>query len=245
MPTSVWSVKARTVRRVGVDLLEHLPGPYLAVMRRRHPEWLVVDSYTDIVIDGYQSSGCTFARKAMEHANPSVRIASHTHSWAHVARGVRLGKPVVVLLREPHEAIASHAARMRLHDLHREIERYRRFYRGVERYRARVVLAPFAVTTKRFGDVIRATNQKFGRSFVPFPHDNTSAVAAIFDEMEREATSAPPGSDLAWRVARPQPARQEASAEIRHRLSTEPYRRRLTACDALYQRLVDGACESL
>jgi hypothetical protein len=225
---------------MGVNLLEHLPAAYCALMRRRHPEWLLVTSDSDIVIEGYQSSGNTFARKAMAHANPTVRIASHAHSWAHVAQGVRRGKPVVVLLREPREVIASHVVRMRLEDLDLEIERYIGFYRGVEPLAARVVLAPFAVTTTRFGDVIRAVNQKFGRSFIPFP-DDASAVAAVFDEMEREVRSSPPATDLAWRIARPHPARHEASASIRQRLSAERYRRRLAVCDALYGRLLEAA----
>lgn len=233
------------VRRVGVNLLEHLPPAYCSVMRRRHPEWLVVEAGTDIVIDGYQSSACTFARKAMEHANPSARIASHTHSWAHVAEGLRRGKPVVVLLREPREAITSHAVRMRLDDLNRELDRYLRFYRGVEPFAPRVVLSPFTFTTERFGDVIKAVNQKFGRSFVPFPHNDASAVAAVFDEMEQEVRSTDPAADLAWRIARPHPDRGEARARIRQEIAGEPHRQRLAACEAVYGRLLDSAMAGL
>src|SRR5256714_6089658 len=98
-------------------------------MRPRHPEWFLVNAGTDVVIESYQSCGNTFARKAMEHATPRARVASHSHSWANVARGLRLRKPVVVLLRHPLDAVASHAVRMRLDDLDRELRRYRHFYR--------------------------------------------------------------------------------------------------------------------
>ena len=110
-----------------MDLLESLPVAYCAVMRSRHPEWFLAGAGTDVVIEGYQSCGNTFARKAMEHSNPSVRIASHTHSWANVAVGLRLGKPVIVLLRQPLDAVASHAVRMRLDDLDPELSGYPRF----------------------------------------------------------------------------------------------------------------------
>ncbi|HEY0397034.1 MAG TPA: hypothetical protein VGF00_01520, partial [Acidimicrobiia bacterium] len=145
--TVATSSRARTV---AADLLEHVPGAYCALMRRRHPEWFLVDEDTDVVVEGYQSCGNTFARKALEHANPSLRIASHSHSWANVARGLRLGKPVVVLLRPPLEAVASHAVRMRLDDLDRELRRYRHFYRRVAAMSASVVLAPFDVTVNRY-----------------------------------------------------------------------------------------------
>src|SRR5919108_5320032 len=84
---------AARARTLATNLLELSPGAYCSVMRRRHPEWFLVDARTDVVIEGYQSCGNTFARKAMEHANPHARIASHSHSWANVARGLRLRQP--------------------------------------------------------------------------------------------------------------------------------------------------------
>jgi hypothetical protein len=241
MTSSVCGVNARAVRRRAVNLLEHVPPVYCAVMGRRHPEWPLVEPDSDIVIDGYQSSGITFARKAMEHANPSIRIASHVHSWAHVAQGLRRGKPVVVLLRPPLEGIASHATRMRLDDLDLEVERYLRFYRGVERFADGVVLSPFSATTTRFGEVIKAVNEKFGRSFIPFPHEDASAVAAVFEEMEREVSTTDPAADLAWRIARPNPARRQSGDAIRQQLSGERYRHRLAACESVYRRLAAAA----
>src|SRR5689334_6906810 len=120
---------AVSARTLATGLLEQVPAAYCSVMRRRHPEWLLVASDTDLVIEGYQSCGNTFARKAMEHANPQIRIASHSHSWAHVARGLHLGKPVVVLLRHPLDAVASHTVRMRLDNLDGQLANHHRFYR--------------------------------------------------------------------------------------------------------------------
>ena len=54
------------LRAAGVRVLENVPPAYCAIMRRRHPEWLVVDRRCDLVIEGYQSSGNTFARKLSE-----------------------------------------------------------------------------------------------------------------------------------------------------------------------------------
>lgn len=232
------TVKASArARALATDLLEYLPGAYCSVMRRRHPEWLLVEPDTDLIIEGYQSCGNTFARKAMEHANPKIRIASHSHSWAHVARGLRLGKPVVVLLRHPLDAVASHAVRMRLDDLDRELRRYNRFYRRVSTMSESLVLAPFEVTANRFCDVISQVNARFSTRFTLFDHNDPVAVAEVFAEMEREVLSSPPELDLVWRIARPSPERGEASREMRARL-TDRHQPALARCEAVYDELL-------
>jgi hypothetical protein len=228
------SSRARTL---ATDLLEYVPGAYCSVMRHRHPEWLLVGPDTDLVIEGYQSCGNTFARKAMEHANPSIKIASHSHSWAHVAHGLRLGKPVVVLLRPPLDAVASHAVRMRLDDLDRELRRYRHFYRRVAAMSASVLLAPFDVTVNRYCDVITQVNARFSTRFDVFDHTDPVAVAEVFEEMEREALSSPTELDRMWRIARPSPERGEATREMRARLTGERHRAALARCDAIYEEL--------
>jgi hypothetical protein len=225
------------VRTVASDLLEQVPSVYCSVMRRRHPEWFLVDARTDVVIESYQSCGNTFARKAMEHANPQARIASHSHSWANVARGLRLGKPVVVLLRDPVEAIASHVVRMRLDDLDRELRRYRRFFGRVAAVPESVVLTPFEVTVNRFGDVIGAVNTRFSTGFKVFDHADPASKAEVFEEMEREARSTPSELDRMWRIARPNAERAEATKEMQARLKGPEHRPALARCEAVYEEL--------
>ena len=207
-------------------------------MRRRHPEWFLVDVDTDLVIEGYQSCGNTFARKAMEHANPGARIASHSHSWANVARGLRLRKPVVVLLRPPLDAIASHAVRMRLDDLERQLRRYHHFFHRVTGVAGSVVLAPFDVTVNRFGDVIAAVNARFSTTFHVFDHANPDARAEVFAEMEREALSTPSELDRMWRIARPSAERQEATRQMKARLTSDRHRAALARCEVVYEQLL-------
>jgi hypothetical protein len=226
------------VRALASDLLEQIPSVYCSVMRRRHPEWFLVDADTDVVIESYQSCGNTFARKAMEHANPQARIASHSHSWANVARGLQLRKPVVVLMRHPLDAVASHAVRMRLDDLDRELHRYHRFFSRVAGVADAVVLAPFEVATDRFGDVIREVNARFSTGFNVFDHTDPAAKAEVFAEMDREAASSPSELDRGWRVARPNAERAEATQEMKARLSSEPHRAALARCESVYGQLL-------
>jgi hypothetical protein len=229
---------APQARSLATHLLEQVPTVYCSVMRRRHPEWFLVDPDTDVVIESYQSCGNTFARKAMEYANPQARIASHSHSWANVARGLRLGKPVVVLLRPPLDAVASHAVRMRLDDLDRELRRYHRFFRRVTGVADAVVLAPFDVTVNRFGDVIAEVNARFSTRFRLFDHSDPAAKAAVFEEMDREALSSPSELDRVWRVARPNADRAEVTRETKARLSSERHRAALARCEDVYETLL-------
>lgn len=226
-------------RTLAGDLLESVPSVYCSVMRRRHPEWFLVDADTDLVIESYQSCGNTFARKAMEHANPEARIASHSHSWANVARGLRLRKPVVVLMRHPLDAVASHAVRMRLDDLDRELRRYHRFFRRATGVAGSVVLAPFDVTVDRFGDVIAAVNDRFSTRFNLFEHSDAAAKAEVFAEMEREALSSPSELDRLWRIARPSADRAAAAGEMKARLTSGRHRPALARCEAVYERLLE------
>lgn len=235
MPLAGVAPRARTL---ATDVLERVPAVYCSVMRRRHPEWFLVDADTDIVIESYQSCGNTFARKAMERANPDARIASHSHSWANVARGLRLGKPVVVLLRHPVDAVASHAVRMHLDDVDRELQRYHRFFERVRGAAADVVLTPFEVTVNRFGDVIAEVNARFSTNFKIFDHADPAAKAAVFEEMDREALSSPAELDRRWRVARPNAERAAATQEMKDRLRGEAHRSTLIRCIAVYDDLL-------
>jgi hypothetical protein len=229
------AVRARTL---ATELLELAPVAYCSVMRRRHPEWFLVDSGTDVVIESYQSCGNTFARKAMEHANPQASIASHSHSWANVSRGLRLGKPVVVLLRPPLDAVASHTVRMRLDDLDRELRRYHRFFHKVTGVADSVVLAPFDVVVNRFGDVIAEVNARFATRFALFDHSDPQAKAQVFEEMDREAFSSPSELDRVWRVARPNADRAEATREMKARLNSPAFRPALARCEQVYDQLL-------
>jgi hypothetical protein len=72
-------------------------------------------------------------QEALVTRNPGLRIASHVHCAAQVTRGVALGKPILVLLREPRSALA--AFRVAYPNLSVGVlaYSYRQFYRTVVR----------------------------------------------------------------------------------------------------------------
>lgn len=242
----MWHKRILTrARAAGVSALERSPALYCRVMRRRH-QLPFLDAATEIVIDGYPCSANSFARLAFLHANPGARVATHTHRWPHLALAVRRGIPAVVLIREPVDAVASHVVRMGA-DPAAEFAHYERFYRSLLPLVDHVVVAPFDVVTSRFGTVIDRVNQQFATGFVPFDHDDATAVAAVFDEMDaptrwRQQTGDETGAhDWQWKVAHPSPERHERTAGVKELISSTPFSERRERCQELYDRMVSTA----
>src|SRR5215211_299391 len=144
----------------------------------------IVDERTDLVIEGFPRSGNTFAVFAFEMAQPrTVRIAHHLHAAAQVVRGVRLGRPVVVLLREPTDAVLSHLVRQPGITPRQALRNWIRFYRPIDSLRNDVCVATFDEVTTDLGPVIERVNVRFGTSFAPFEH-TPGNVRRCFERIE-------------------------------------------------------------
>jgi hypothetical protein len=206
---------------------------YTAYRRRRHPSWPVVDARTDVVIEGRPGCGNSFAREAMLLANPSIRVASHVHSAAQVLEGIRLGKPAVVIIRRPLDAIVSEAARFEGVDVRHELVSFARFYERLVPRAGDLVVASFERVTSRFGDVVRALNVRFGTTFEAFPHEDPSAVERVFSTLV--AYNRSQGIE-AGRAAIPGQARDERERRARSMLEDPRLAELVRRCDAAYAR---------
>lgn len=223
----------RRARRGWYALLERQPTVYSAYRRRRHPSWPVVDARSDVVIEGRPGCGNSFAREAMLLANPGISVASHVHSSAQVLEGVRLGKPVVVIVRRPVDAIASEAARFADVDVRYELISFARFYERLLPRAGDLVVATFERVTSHFGDVVQAVNARFGTMFEPFAHDDPSAVEHVFSTLV--AYNRSQGIEEG-RAAIPGQARDERKARARSMLDDPRHVELVRRCDTAYLR---------
>lgn len=204
----------------------------------RHPRFrhLLVRPDTDLVIEGFPRSANSFAVLAFEQAQPSPpRLAHHLHAPAQLELAVRYGVPVLVLLREPIDAVASLLIREPGLDADVALARYHAFHRAVERHVERLVLARFTQVTRDFGSVIEAVNQRFGRSFTPY-RNGARADARVFEAIDA-LNRTHEGGGL-HRLARPDAARASAldgAARLARANALAP------AARALYERLA-GRC---
>lgn len=134
------------------------------------------------VIDGYPRSANSFAVRAfMEAQGGFVRVGNHTHSPANIIRGVRLAKPVLLVVREPKDAILGYCAwsdqtEGKLNDflmrrqLNLFLKRYVSFHRKLLPYLDQIVVADFNEVTSDYGGVIVMLNERYGTDFNVFEH---------------------------------------------------------------------------
>ncbi|MGH3926844.1 MAG: hypothetical protein ACRDTT_28930, partial [Pseudonocardiaceae bacterium] len=136
--------------------------PLIVRGRRTRLAGLLATRNSDIVIDGPPRSANTFSVQAFRTVNPAVCVAHHMHAPAHVLLGVRLGLPVIVVLRPPRDAVLSEVVREPRKTIRRALAEWISFYDTVESVLDSIVVAEFRIVTSNYAVVIEAVNERFG-----------------------------------------------------------------------------------
>jgi hypothetical protein len=172
-----------------------------------------VDRRTDLVIDGFERSGNTFAYLAFVDANGTgFRVAHHTHSPVQMSRAARWQRPAVLLVRDPCDVARSVVLRWSVREVGEVLADWVNFHQRVLTVLDHVVVAPFPVVTTRFGRVINQVNERFGTAFAPFA-DGPEAEARVFAAIDARNQQRY-GRLLEGSVARPSDARSAARASL-------------------------------
>lgn len=150
--------------------------------RVREPQALVTRR-TQLVIDGFPSSGNSFAIAALKAACAAEavdlpRVAHHLHNPGQVRAAVRLGLPTLLLVRDPRATTVSALTRWPSLTAGQVLRNYLRYHERLRGCWGEVVVADFDAVTSDFGAVMRRVNDRFGSLFPEFQHtsDNASAV---------------------------------------------------------------------
>jgi len=150
---------------------------YLPFARHKYPgpSPQVINSRTQLVIDGYTRSATTFAVYALQLSQERpLRLAHHLHAPAQFIEAARWGIPALLLIREPQGAILSQLVREPNVALDDALVAYSRFYTCLIPYRDTFVVGEFEQVTHEFGRVVRRLNARFGTSFVEFVHTDAN-----------------------------------------------------------------------
>lgn len=124
---------------------------------------------TELVIDGFQGSGNSFATVAFKSCQERpVRLAHHLHAPVQIIKAVTQGVPVLVTLRDPSDAVVSLVSRWPYIGLEQGLRAYIRFYEALTPYLNRMVVSPFDMTTGPINQVFDAVNATFGCDFAVF-----------------------------------------------------------------------------
>ena len=154
---------------------------------------LLVNRDTDIVIEGFGGSGNTFALRAFMH--PQILpydVTHHTHTTSQLHYAVRSEIPIILLSRNPTDAVISLVSRglvgNRKHDMSAErirleakilLERYKKYHNCIKGYKDQMVVADFDDAMSDFGSVVQKINKRYNREFLLF-NNNEENLAYIW-----------------------------------------------------------------
>lgn len=171
-------LKKNLLSRIKV-FLDGYPRCYFFLIRKWrsggwNQAWLVCEE-TDVVVEAYPRSASSFAFHALrESQEPPLRFATHTHCSSQLHLASKLGKPAMVIIRQPFDAVISELvysrARFRIDygygrshlwswEIKHQFNRWCKFYERLMPYRAhyfiidfKEVIHDFEVVSKKFSD---------------------------------------------------------------------------------------------
>lgn len=152
-------------------------APWRANKRKRN-----VTRATDIVIEGYPRSGNHYALFAfMAAQEKQYQIAHHFHAPAQLILAAKYGKPAILVIRHPRQAVLSSIVHWQLTDVAGTIGQYTHFHQVLEPWLEHLVVSDFSQTTDAFHLTIDAVNLKYGTAFKSFQ------PSGAFDETVKSA----------------------------------------------------------
>lgn len=201
--------------------IAHYPSifyPLHALKNKFDCNQLYTASDTELVIEGFPRSANTFSVFAFERAQGrAIKLAHHMHVPIQIVRGVRLGVPTIVLLREPQDAVLSLMVRYPSLSVISCVKTYIDFYSSIFSLRDQFVIGEFSRVTSNFGYIIKKVNQKFGTNFIE-PEDGEANRQAVFADIKKHHLSLN-GALNHLAIAIPLDARNTAKEELSARFN--------------------------
>lgn len=125
----------------------------------------MVDSNTNICIEGFPRSANSFMVNAFKLWNPGKQIAHHLHVSMQVHNSLQYNIPCIVLVRHPLDAISSLLIVDKSLSLRLAIQSYVSFYSNIEEVKNKVVVAEFSKVISEPGKIIESVNQLYQSNF--------------------------------------------------------------------------------
>ncbi len=139
---------------------------------------MLVSQRHDLLMEGFGGSANSFAWWAFRSVNPEPSIAHHLHSAANVILAVRLGKPVLLIVRDPIGCVISLYSRGYIPDLCQGFRHYRMYHRRLLKFRDQIQVVAFEEVISDMGTVTEKLNKRFGTKFNCFEHTEENIKAS-------------------------------------------------------------------
>ncbi len=241
MPPSDQGISAslrRALRHLRIEVGDH---PILLPLVLRVTEGGVeraVTPETELVVAGYPRSGNTFALTGIRRAQPrDVSTSSHIHTPSQVLRAVRLGRPTLLVVRDPVDAATSLLIAAPYLRPGLALKEWIRFHERVLGVRAGCVVASFERVTTDLDGVVDDLNARFRTSFRRPGRDGPTSEAILAD-IEQDDARKRGGVASERHVPRPSSERDAMKAELRTAFRAERLGPLVDRAGALYRELV-------
>jgi len=171
----------------------------------------------DIVLDGYQRSGNSFAYNLVTYFYPSLKVVHHTHSVATLKTSFLFKIPIVILLRNPVDAICSSLVRSRKNPRFL-INNYIWFYSYVQKKIDKIKLVSFETVTGAPHLLLKVIAQSVGMRERIIDKNEISAVEQVIFRKLVAIEKSKGKSDYQKTVAIPSQIKEEEKKKIKSKV---------------------------
>ena len=189
----------------------------------------------DVWIDGYPRSANSFCLEVFKMANPSTRVRCHKHLPPFIIQAAISGKPGMLLIRKPLDAVSSWSIFWGHTNLLGSLDYYLDFYNSLRSSLPRLFVVTFEEATSKFGDVMNRFNRRFGTRFAA-PDFTSETIADCFSRIENA------GEVDERKISRPSneraPMKQALLKQWEKQACLQP---KLRQAEDLYREFVPGA----
>lgn len=188
-----------------------LAGAYIRINPLLRPRR--VTRSTTLAIDGFPRSANGYVSYALAMLLPDdALLSTMTHAPHTVRAAARMGRPCVLLIRQPDDVVAS----ILTYDLRQTAEAmfraYAIYYEAVQRASSRVVVADFAEATHDIASVARRLEERYGMG-IPEERARALRPEQVFARLDDDARAMVERDEitpesLERRISRPVEGRQ-------------------------------------
>jgi len=203
----------------------------------------VVSNKSDLVVEGFPRSGNTYICGAIEVANRGrLSVASHFHVAGQLRLAEKLGKPCVIVIREPIDALSSTMVYHRWLSPTAALIWYVDFYEAALSCESPIYVAEFQRATTCVGEVVEEASRCLGIGMRAPSREDEAEIRQYVQNAARVWTRHK-GGVLQDRVSYPVAGRREEKERLEATLTRGRYSRLVGRARHLYEQLVARSAE--
>lgn len=220
---------------------------YLDYKQEKRPHLSIKKRRTKICIEGYPRSANSYAVRMFKISNQRNEhyVLHHSHSFNRIKKAIKNNIPVLVLIRNPEDAIASSLVfkSKRKQDkfswfIRLEIRKYLDFYLPIFNYLDKILVVKFEDVISNYSEIIRRFNNYFGLSF-NIPNDEQKARNKVLRDINMNS----PHKNNSLKIPKPSENRAALLNELRKKVEEQPNFNKAQLCyncliELYYQKLI-------